>query len=209
MEGLIVRHITEADFVVFTGGEDVTPSYYNEPRHPKTHCNPRRDDKEVDEFIRGRDLGKKMVGICRGSQLLCAMSGGKLVQDQEIQPYYHQMETEDGKTILVSSTHHQAQWPWNLMLGDFELLGWTYNLSRWHQDGRSKEIVFGHAGLCQWGGGREGDNLLEVEVCLYRKTNCLCIQPHPEFYFGDSSPDKKESIAWFQNILNNHMEGSL
>ena len=58
----------EADLIQFTGGADISPELYGEPRHPKTYPNPLRDRKEELEFRKWVDK-KPMVGICRGAQL--------------------------------------------------------------------------------------------------------------------------------------------
>lgn len=57
--------IEEANVVLFTGGEDVTPSLYGCRKHPKTFCNTRRDfeEKTVFEKIRKDQF---IIGICRG-----------------------------------------------------------------------------------------------------------------------------------------------
>jgi gamma-glutamyl-gamma-aminobutyrate hydrolase PuuD len=35
----VTDYIQAADLVQFTGGEDVHPSWYDQTKHPKTHCN--------------------------------------------------------------------------------------------------------------------------------------------------------------------------
>lgn len=203
MQGEIVPKMEDADLVVFTGGEDVTPALYGEPAHPSTSCNPLRDKLEANEFWNARLFDKKLVGICRGAQFLCVMAGGRLVQDQQPQPHYHWMETSDGQRILVSSTHHQAQYPWNLTYDDFLIKGYTFQLSKWHEDGRRKEIVNDTIAIDGWADGQHG---IEVEVCKYLKIKALGIQPHPEYYYGHKGKDFEDSIAYFQNLLNAHME---
>lgn len=199
MEGDVVQNIEDADLVVFTGGEDVTPHLYGEPAHPKTYNSPFRDRIETREFLQAMQLRKHLIGICRGAQFLCVMAGGKLVQDQEVQPRYHPMSTlDDRRPIKVSSTHHQAQYPWGLPENEFKLLGFTQRLSKWHEDGLEKEIVNGITpGSC------------EVEVAYYPKIKALAIQPHPEYYFGSRDPALVESILFFQDLLNKHMEDAL
>lgn len=61
----LVDTIAEADIVVFTGGEDVTPSLYGAKAHPKSFYNPLRDKEEITMFnkIKPHQL---VVGICRG-----------------------------------------------------------------------------------------------------------------------------------------------
>lgn len=203
MQGELVDRMDKADLVVFTGGEDVTPSYYGEPAHPTTQNNPYRDNYELGAFVSA--TGKKLIGICRGSQFLCVMAGGKLVQDQQPQSYYHMMHRIDfDHSIKVTSTHHQAQWPWNLPKDEFKLIGWTDGLSSWHEDGSGKEIVRSQD-ISEDGPGDRP----EVEVCFYPIINALAIQSHPEHYFGSKDPELRASIEYFQDLLNRHMEGRL
>jgi putative glutamine amidotransferase len=98
-------------FVVFTGGEDVTPSFYKEEPHQTTCNNLRRDMQEQQIFELALKRNIPMVGICRGSQFLCAMSGGKLVQNIRGHGGNHNVRTIDGRLISVTSTHHQMQLP--------------------------------------------------------------------------------------------------
>jgi gamma-glutamyl-gamma-aminobutyrate hydrolase PuuD len=101
----------EIVLVVFTGGADVTPALYGEKANPRTGNSPQRDEFEAKVFKRALELGKNMAGICRGSQFLCAMSGGKLVQHITGHGGNHDVRTDDGRLIQVSSTHHQMQLP--------------------------------------------------------------------------------------------------
>jgi len=178
---------------------------YGETAHQRTMNNPRRDAFEKKEFGQAQHLGKKLVGICRGSQFLCVMAGGKLVQDQQIQPRYHPMSTHDGRIITVSSTHHQAQWPWCLPKKDFFVIGFTKRLSKWHHDANNDEMVDG-ASDATYGVSADGK---EIEVCYYLRIKALCIQPHPEYYYESPNDNHLQSIAYFQDLLNRHMEDRL
>ncbi len=97
--------------VLFTGGADVSPSLYGEEAAAITDTVPRRDIYESITFQRSKTLGIPMVGICRGSQFLNVMAGGKLCQHLEGHGFWHSMTTYDGKTFEVSSTHHQMMLP--------------------------------------------------------------------------------------------------
>lgn len=66
MQGEITMNMEEADLVVFTGGEDVSPSYYGASVHPKTYTNEYRDEVEKKAFNKALLLGIPMCGICRG-----------------------------------------------------------------------------------------------------------------------------------------------
>ena len=96
----------EADLIQFTGGADISPELYNEPRHRKTYPNPIRDNREELEFRKWIDK-KPMVGICRGAQLFHAMMGGKLYQHVNNHGKSHEIVTLNGEIINVTSLHHQ------------------------------------------------------------------------------------------------------
>lgn len=189
MNGELTKTLEDADLVLFTGGEDVSPELYDEPKNPTTSVNVARDQQEVTEFLRAKNLGKKMIGICRGSQFLCVMSGGKLVQNQNNPLSVHPIETLGGKVIQITSTHHQAQFPYLLKPDvEYKLLGWTKGLSKYHQDGNSKEI--------------ELPDGKEAEIVLYPKTKALGIQGHPEWM--DKTIYSK-SFEYLDNLLDDFL----
>lgn len=193
MKGELTSKLEEADLVVFTGGEDVTPDLYNEPVHPRTSSSVNRDKQEVKEYSAARSLNKKMIGICRGSQLLCVLAGGKLVQHQDNPLFIHPIETIGGQTIEVTSSHHQAQYPYILNPDSYKLLAWTKNLSKYHEDGYKKEIDLPED--------------KEAEIVLYPKINALGIQGHPEWMFGEKKHEK--SLEYLNELLDMFMENTL
>lgn len=101
----------EIGLVVFTGGEDVDPSLYNQKKHPFTYCNSLRDAEEIAAFKRASAVNLPLVGICRGSQFLCVMAGGTLIQHINNHGGYHTIRTNDDRLLRVNSTHHQMQNP--------------------------------------------------------------------------------------------------
>lgn len=189
MQGVLVSDIESANLVLFTGGEDVTPSLYNDAKHHTTGCNKQRDDYEIEFYNKALSLGKKMIGICRGSQFLCAMSDGKLVQHQQAQPYRHPIKTTTGRSFITTSSHHQAQYPWGLPKDEFKILGWTEALSSFHFNGKGEEIV-----------NNIIPNNVECEIVYYPKTQCLGIQGHPEWQ--DLSG---EDVQYVRGLLNDFM----
>ena len=78
--------------------------------------------------------------------------------------YIHDIATIDKKVFKITSTHHQAAYPYNIPTEDYELIGWTENISRFHLGGNNEELNPGK----------------EVEIIYYPKTNDLGIQGHPE-----------------------------
>jgi putative glutamine amidotransferase len=70
------------DGLLLSGGEDVDPAHYGEPRHEK--CGPVSPDRDKVEFTLTRwamDDGKPLLAICRGIQVLNVALGGSLYQD--------------------------------------------------------------------------------------------------------------------------------
>lgn len=192
----LVDSLEKADLVLFEGGEDVDPSFYLEEKNPNTYSNIKRDNKEIPIYNRAIDSDIPVLGICRGSQLSCVMAGGKLVQHQPNPSFIHPMKTIEGE-ILVSSTHHQAQYPFNLPTEEFKILGCTENMLDFHQGGNQEEL----------------NPVVECEVVYYPKINALGIQPHPEMLW-DTKLNKprerfEESIKWFRDILSKFLNKEL
>jgi gamma-glutamyl-gamma-aminobutyrate hydrolase PuuD len=82
--GSLITDVSEAlrkNILIFTGGEDIDPAIYGEEN---THCgyiNKPRDKFEKDVLTHALAYGIKVLGICRGHQLINAILGGKLFQD--------------------------------------------------------------------------------------------------------------------------------
>lgn len=151
--------------VVFTGGNDVDPALYGENRHYTTnHPATERDKREIKCFNRALELGIPMVGICRGSQFLCVMAGGKLVQDVTSHGGDHGMKTHTGEVITCNSTHHQMQRP---PVGATILAMAEPRRSKHYKDGDDKDIRAEMPG--------------DVEVVYYPNINALGVQYHPEW----------------------------
>ncbi len=191
MEGIPAKNIKEADLVCFTGGEDVHPGIYGKDMHPTTSSNIHRDLIEKEMFQLAVELKKPIIGICRGSQFSCAMSGGILVQHQENPEFIHPMETNDGN-FLVSSTHHQAMYPFEMKKDAYKILGWTKNLSNYHYGQSFKE---------------ELNPPVECEIVYFPKTRALGIQSHPELIYADVPII--ETINYCRDLLNKHIAAKL
>ena len=74
------------DGLLLSGGEDVDPAHYGEPRHEK--CGPVSPDRDEVELTLTRwamDDGKPLLAICRGIQVLNVALGGSLYQDIQAQ----------------------------------------------------------------------------------------------------------------------------
>lgn len=114
-----------ADFLILSGGDDIDPSFYNQPNLPdcKNTIQRERDIFEFEllsEFCR---QNKPVLGICRGLQLINVSFGGSLWQNLSVQKSLHHntgsthdvRSTENsvcrslfGKQFTVNSYHNQA-----------------------------------------------------------------------------------------------------
>lgn len=178
-----VPSIEQATIVVWTGGSDVSPDLYKEPKHPTTNNNPQRDKWEAACFNRAKAEKKLLVGICRGGQFLNVMNGGTLWQDvnnhaiagEHPVTYDHEMSPNKTLTriVKVTSTHHQMMIP------------------SIHQAGGR---VWAWAGLStrKWSGNKLANDKYvciepkpghqtDCEIVYYPRTRSLCFQPHPEY----------------------------
>lgn len=118
--------IEKLDGILFSGGEDVPPSWYGEEIWNETvEMMPQRDRSDSLLARAALSAGIPILGICRGEQLLNVLLGGKLYQDIPSQlpdahthrGITHAIGLEDGcflkdilkvDSIMVNSRHHQA-----------------------------------------------------------------------------------------------------
>lgn len=153
---------------LFTGGADVNPDYYGEAMGVNTFINKQRDTLEEEMFNSlSNDILK--VGICRGSQFLTVMSGGKLIQHVTGHGQSHNIITKDGVIMEVTSTHHQMMYPFEMKKEEYEIIAHASSfLSDKYLNGENRSIDL-------------PDNFEECEIVKYNKFNCICVQGHPEF----------------------------
>lgn len=164
----IVDAMEECDFVVFTGGADVSPHLYGEA-NVYSFCNAERDVFEEQVFLAAKEQGKKMVGICRGSQFLTVMAGGKLWQDvnRHATGFDHVIDTSDkDKLVTVSSTHHQMMRPEGT---NHELLAWA-RLSTEKRAATDEEKA------------KPNRFLVDPEAVYYPDIQAVACQFHPEYF---------------------------
>ncbi len=162
-----VTKMEDADIIVFTGGADIDPMWYNCEDHPATHSHIERDIREVNEYKKSFDYPKikLRIGICRGHQLLAAMSGAKLIQDVTHHTSSHYMINSNGKKYRTLSIHHQMVYPFDMPKDEYEILFWSSPSLSKHYLGdkiEPKKVI------------------VEPEVIYFPKTKSLGIQGHPE-----------------------------
>jgi putative glutamine amidotransferase len=78
-----IPNIKGYDGVLFGGGKDINPKYYEEAvKYPSlTQIDEKRDAFEFELFDRAHRLGLPILGICRGIQMINVKFGGTLYQD--------------------------------------------------------------------------------------------------------------------------------
>lgn len=118
------------DGLILAGGEDITPSFYGEPKNGTIAPNISRDKFEISLLKKTMKHDKPILGICRGNQIINIALGGTLYQNiPDVKPewvmhkrpdimkgYVHSVEIlkpeffplNHGHTMKVNSMHHQA-----------------------------------------------------------------------------------------------------
>jgi GMP synthase-like glutamine amidotransferase len=184
----ITSDIREADLVVFTGGEDVSPELYGARKHHTTHNSEYRDRYEADIFNLALKMHLPMVGICRGGQFLNVMSGGEMYQDVTRHCGDHEItDLITGEVVMVSSTHHQMMKPSpnGVLVASAGMGG---DRTWWDHTVFSRDV------------SKE-----DIEVVWYEETNCLCFQPHPEF----TGPRYIGMFTYFKSLLERYFNHNL
>lgn len=173
-QGIISSLMNEADGLLFTGGQDVSPALYREEKEAccEQLCTP-RDDMESLIFPMALKQDKPMLGICRGFQLFNVLCGGTLYQDlptQRPSDIVHLQDDSDDKpthcvTVVPGSLLHQITGEKSLNVNSFH-----------HQGVRDLADIFDVAALSP-------DGLTE---CIVRqdKSFVMAVQWHPEFLFS-------------------------
>ena len=123
--------------LLLTGGADVDPARYGEPRHPSVfEIDSARDEYEIGLVNKAIAAGIPVLAICRGMQVMNVACGGTLVQDIPSQVFgalehtiktplvglahevwvvrgsvlwtLMQNELRDGEALDANSRHHQS-----------------------------------------------------------------------------------------------------
>lgn len=125
----VLECVAHADALLLTGGGDVDPSLYATSTAPEvTEVDPARDSLEVWSYLATRQRARRVLGICRGIQVMAVAAGGTLHQDlpragydghwireRECEPV-HAVTADTGTSAAmalagatkVNSIHHQA-----------------------------------------------------------------------------------------------------
>lgn len=194
----------EADLVIFNGGTDINPTLYGETIGPFSQSPDHlRDSWEKDYFAKAVKAKKPILGICRGAQLACALSGGKIIQDVSGHGMSHAVVDSANKTtFMVNSMHHQMMMPYNLPDEDYDVLLYSTKETRRTtipsykgQTGNDYRIRSnGHELLL-----KDVDYFKEPEAVYFKKTNALAVQWHPEMMTRNGYYNA--ALEWLNNEI--------
>jgi gamma-glutamyl-gamma-aminobutyrate hydrolase PuuD len=100
------------------------------------------------------------------------MAGGRLFQDVTGHGGEHEVITQEGEVVRVSSTHHQMMRVYGT---EHELLAWSKPRSQVYRIGQTAPHI------------KPAETEKEPEAVFFNRINALAIQFHPEFY-GPGNP---------------------
>lgn len=183
------------DVVLFTGGEDISPSLYGEINYACNGVNKERDAWELEWYRWTLLNGIKMVGICRGMQLFTAMTGGKLLQHVYGHQGYHPLITKEGETFEINSIHHQMCVP---KQGTYELLAFAPGLSKGYTTTPTIKKDFEERFYYEK--ARDGIKLKEPEALWFPEIRALGVQFHPEM-LSQNTP----AHSFFKGLLKTYI----
>lgn len=134
-EDELKKIVTMCDGFLFPGGKDLSPMHYRDSPHHKLGENDNLQDLTEIALVKlCISLGKPLIGICRGLQMINVALGGTLFQDlpsqcpshiihshantpQEFRTLIHNIKIENNSMLFdviksseigINSNHHQA-----------------------------------------------------------------------------------------------------
>jgi putative glutamine amidotransferase len=159
------------DGLLLTGGADIDPASYGEPRHPETgETMPERDQFEIALTRAAIELDLPLLGICRGMQLLNVACGGTLLQ--HLPEHFGHEEHRRVPGSFDGADHDVELAPGSLAA---RVAGETRHATKSHH----------HQGVDRVGEGlvvtgRDVDDGLPETIELPEKAFVLGVQWHPE-----------------------------
>jgi len=194
----IVSNPIDADVITFPGGSDIHPSLYGEKVGSRTYAHQALDEIQLEYAINPAYKDKIKVGLCRGAQLLTAISGGKLVQHFTSHNGSHRImiNNDPENQVLVNSLHHQMMYPFNLDPNTFDLIGRACD----HKGlAISTSFYNGEDAIIDMPKDKYG--YIEPEIVFYKNTKSLCFQFHPEMMSWERNP---ATLTLCNELLNHY-----
>ncbi len=170
--GIAARALDGLSGLVVTGGKDVDPGAYGQPRHPATDEPARdRDAWEIALLTEALRRGLPVLGICRGAQVLNVALGGTL--HQHLPDVLGHCGHRAGDAVFTTMAVHTV--PGTRIA---ELLGESAEVRCYH-----------HQAIADLGeglviGARDTDGVIEA-IELPGEDFVLAVQWHPEESLDD------------------------
>lgn len=102
------------NILILWGGEDIGTEIYNQKpnKYVQAYRKSNRDKEEITLINEAIALNIPILGICRGAQLLCCLTGGSLIQHIENHVTdTHNVVIKDKGIYQTNSCHHQMMIP--------------------------------------------------------------------------------------------------
>jgi gamma-glutamyl-gamma-aminobutyrate hydrolase PuuD len=192
-----VEDIKKADLIILPGGSDINPKIYGENVGRHTTFNRQLDLQDIEAVKYAVKNNIPIIGICRGAQLICALSGGSLIQHVIGHHGRHIIYTSNNRIYEVNSVHHQMMYLDNLAKDQYELLAWSKGISKTYLDGDNKEKFFKTKDN-SFISLKETLSFKEPEVVYFKKLNALAIQCHPEWL---NKNENKAVLEYFNSLV--------
>ena len=177
------------DGILFTGGHDVNPKFYNQKNEKCGLLCDSRDEMEKYLFTKAIENDKPVLGICSGIQLFNALLGGTLYQDL---PTEHPSKTKHSMTKPYNRGVHTVD-----ILKDtplFKIIGVDkLSVNSYHHQA-IKDLA-----LNVVANAISEDGLVEA-ITLPNKKFVMAVQWHPEFLWEDSKENNAIIRAFVKAI---------
>jgi len=185
---LLLKKTDRVKAVVFTGGEDISPSMYGGRECKLSYTSTRRDNIEerIFEFCIKHDI--KMIGICRGLQFINVMASGKMLQhvNGHAGSLHQILYPSIGKRHMVNSLHHQMV----ILPESAIIVGWSYP--------SICTITYDENGI------RTKPPKYEIEAAVFPEYNAFGVQFHPEMM-----DNYEEGRIFYIKMIEHFLESSM
>lgn len=182
-------YIRQVDGLLLTGGQDLSPSIYNEEPHQRLGAVfPERDRFEMALVHEAWRQNKPILGICRGMQLLNVVFGGSLYQDLSDFPssikHLQQAQPDTGTHSVVFS---RTSWL-------SKIYGKEQRVNSYHHQG-IKQLSQSFSAV-----GWSPDGLIEAIESIDTHKKIVAVQWHPEWMI-EKRPEMQTLFEAFVQVV--------
>ena len=185
VERTIPVYLDMVDGLILSGGSDVSPGNYGEdPADARWAGQPRRDAFEMALLHGALESEKRVLGVCRGLQVVNVALGGSLWQDLS--------------TLRPDTRVHRSQEEYDGLGHDIDVVAGT-PLADLIGEGRRRVNSVHHQGVRRLAEGMEvwatasADGVVEA-IGDPGRPDMLAVQWHPEWMYGD--PGAEAVFRW-------------